>query len=254
MGKSSELRLSDVRKVFRLVGECCELGRHEEQWRRHSNEGIAQLLAARASNGGQINWARPRGIIHFESPIVTGFTGPESARFAPFMRKRDPNQDPIFANLGHARGRIVTRCRHELVDDTAWYRSLSFNDYRRAVGVDHCIYTLCKLRQSQTYSLIGLHRAIGDIAFSAREARLLHLFHEELGRLVGKVLVCDSQAEQLSPRLRQTLDCLLSGDGEKQVAIRLGLSVPTVHQYVTALYRKFGVSSRGELLAKFIRR
>ena len=47
---------------------------------------------------------------------------------------------------------------------------------------------------------------------------------------------------------------LLDGDSEKQVAIRLGLSLPTVHQYVTALYRKFGVSSRGELLARFISR
>jgi DNA-binding CsgD family transcriptional regulator len=253
MSKSGELRLSDVRKVFRLVGECRELGRHEEQWRRHSNEGIANLLAARASNGGQINWAGPHGIIHFETPIVTGFSGPEAAIFAPFMRKRDPSQDPIFANLGRVCGRVVTRCRHELVEDTAWYGSISFNNYRRVVGVDHCIYTLCKLQQTNAYSLIGLHRAVGDIAFSAREARLLHLFHEELGGLIGAVLVCDSQVGHLSPRLRQTLDCLLNGDSEKQVAIHLGLSAPTVHQYVTALYRKFGVSSRGELLANFIR-
>jgi DNA-binding CsgD family transcriptional regulator len=254
MSKSSELRLTDVRRVFRLVGECSELGRHEEAWRRHSNEGIARLLAARASNGGQINWARPHGIIHFESPIVTGFTGSEAAVFAPFMRKRDPSQDPIFSNLGRDRSRVVTRRRQELVDDTAWYSSISFNDYRRVVGVDHCMYTLCQLRDANAYSLIGLHREVGDAPFSAREARLLHLFHEELGRLIGTVLTCNSEAAQLSPRLRQTLDCLLSGDSEKQVAIRLGLSFPTVHQYVTALYRKFDVSSRGELLAKFVRR
>jgi DNA-binding CsgD family transcriptional regulator len=53
--------------------------------------------------------------------------------------------------------------------------------------------------------------------------------------------------------LRQTLDCLLEGDSEKQVAVRLGLSRLTVHQYVTSLYRHFGVSSRAELLARFIR-
>jgi hypothetical protein len=223
MSKTSELRLSDVRKIFRLVGVCRELGRHEDQWRRHSNEGIAKLLAARASNGGQINWARPRGIIHFEMPVVTGFSGSDAAVFAPFMRRRDPSQDPIFSNLGRVRGQVVTRCRQELVEDTAWYGSISFNDYRRVVGVDHCIYTLCKLRDANAYSLIGLHREVGDVPFSTREARLLHLFHEELGRLIGSVLVCDAEAEQLSPRLRQTLDCLLTGDSEKQVAIRLGL-------------------------------
>lgn len=59
---------------------------------------------------------------------------------------------------------------------------------------------------------------------------------------------------QLSPRLRQTLECLLEGDSEKQVASRLGLSLPTVHQYVTALYRRFNVHSRAELLASFLDR
>jgi DNA-binding CsgD family transcriptional regulator len=64
----------------------------------------------------------------------------------------------------------------------------------------------------------------------------------------------ESELAGLSPRLRQTLECLLEGDGEKQAASRLGLTRPTVHQYVTALYRYFGVSSRAELLAHFIRR
>ena len=57
----------------------------------------------------------------------------------------------------------------------------------------------------------------------------------------------------LPPRLRQVLGCLLEGDSEKQVAARLGLSRPTVHEYVTALYRLFDVSSRAELLARCLR-
>jgi DNA-binding NarL/FixJ family response regulator len=60
--------------------------------------------------------------------------------------------------------------------------------------------------------------------------------------------------QSLSPRLRQTLICLLRGDSEKQVASRLGLSHATAHQYVTALYRHFGVRSRGQLLAHALRR
>ena len=73
-------------------------------------------------------------------------------------------------------------------------------------------------------------------------------------QLTGTVLARKAERASLAPRLRQTLDCLLDGDGEKQVAARLALSLPTVHQYVTALYRHFGVSSRAELLAHFIRR
>jgi DNA-binding CsgD family transcriptional regulator len=56
----------------------------------------------------------------------------------------------------------------------------------------------------------------------------------------------------LSPRVRQTLDRLLQGDSEKQVARRLKLSAHTVHVYVKTLYRKMNVNSRGELLAKFV--
>ena len=58
----------------------------------------------------------------------------------------------------------------------------------------------------------------------------------------------------LSPRLQATLVCLLEGASEKAVAARLGLSPATIHQYVTALYRRFGVASRAQLLGQILRR
>jgi DNA-binding CsgD family transcriptional regulator len=57
----------------------------------------------------------------------------------------------------------------------------------------------------------------------------------------------------LSRRARQTLEHLLQGDSEKQIARRLELSPHTVHVYVKQIYLRFGVSSRGELLARFVR-
>jgi DNA-binding NarL/FixJ family response regulator len=58
---------------------------------------------------------------------------------------------------------------------------------------------------------------------------------------------------ELPPRLQQTLKSLLAGDSEKQVAKKLGLSRHTVHVYVKSLYKRFGVCSRGELLARWVR-
>ena len=55
-------------------------------------------------------------------------------------------------------------------------------------------------------------------------------------------------------RKREVLDCLLDGDGEKLVALRLGIHPATVHDHVKRLYHHFGVSSRAELLAYFLRR
>ena len=59
--------------------------------------------------------------------------------------------------------------------------------------------------------------------------------------------------ERLSPRQQQTLAHLLSGDSEKQIAAKLALSRHTIHAYVKTLYRHFGASSRGELLARWVK-
>src|SRR4051794_33155689 len=41
----------------------------------------------------------------------------------------------------------------------------------------------------------------------------------------------------LAPRVRQTLDRLLAGDSEKQIAGKLGVSPHTVHVYAKTLHR-----------------
>jgi DNA-binding NarL/FixJ family response regulator len=164
--------------------------------------------------------------------------------------------DTIFRALADVPGRVLTRTRTALVSDAVWYRSAAFNDYRKPVGVDHCLLSVCQVSQQGAIATIGLDRGLGERDFSPGEVRLLEFFHEELGRLVGRQLVSATEPtpEKLSPRLRQTLACLIEGDSEKQVAARLGLSPTTVHEYVTALYRRFGVRSRGELLAHVLRR
>jgi DNA-binding CsgD family transcriptional regulator len=57
----------------------------------------------------------------------------------------------------------------------------------------------------------------------------------------------------LSRRERQTLELLLVGNAEKQIAAQLSISRHTVHVYVKSLYKRFGVNSRPELLAKWVR-
>jgi DNA-binding NarL/FixJ family response regulator len=79
-------------------------------------------------------------------------------------------------------------------------------------------------------------------------ADFCHLLGEEYSRPVVRSI------PGLSRRHEQTLEGLLAGDSEKQIAHKLGVSRNTVHVYVTALYRRFDVSSRGELLAKFLNR
>ena len=56
----------------------------------------------------------------------------------------------------------------------------------------------------------------------------------------------------LSPRMLQTLRCLLQGDSEKQIAAKLEISPHTIHVYVKSLYKHYNVFSRAELLAKWV--
>jgi DNA-binding NarL/FixJ family response regulator len=46
---------------------------------------------------------------------------------------------------------------------------------------------------------------------------------------------------------------LLSGRSEKQIAEQFGLAKSTVNEYVAALYQRYGVCSRAELMARFLR-
>ena len=79
---------------------------------------------------------------------------------------------------------------------------------------------------------------------------LVTLLHGELQRFSGPpndgIENLDIQ-ELLPDRQRQILERLLSGDGEKQIARKLGLSIHTVHSYIRRLYRRLNVSSRAEL-------
>jgi DNA-binding NarL/FixJ family response regulator len=124
-------------------------------------------------------------------------------------------------------------------------------------GIDDRLVSVYQISdRDSTFNAITVHRAPREREFSPREVRLLRFFHGELGPLIGRALVSATEPgpDALSPRLRQTLACLLQGDSEKQLAARLGLSPTTIHQYVTALYRHFGVTSRAQLLAPMIKR
>jgi DNA-binding CsgD family transcriptional regulator len=70
----------------------------------------------------------------------------------------------------------------------------------------------------------------------------------------GTATVAEPSTIELSPRLSQTLQLLLQGDSEKQVAIKLKLSRNTVHSYVKAIYRRYEVQTRAELLARYFKR
>jgi DNA-binding CsgD family transcriptional regulator len=256
MRKSDLLRVRDVRDAYRLIGECRDFGSDPALWQMHMFAGLCHLVGAKSAAGGEGFWIRPTQAIRPLSSFAYGQDTRHRELYAAFLREIKPEGDAILCALADVPGRVLTRTRSAVVSDRHWYRSADFNDYRKPAGINHCLASVFEISQDGAIAVITLHRGIGERDFSPREVRLLEFFHEELGRLVGRQLVSATEpaADQLPRRLRQTLVCLVEGDSEKQAAARLGLSPTTVHEYVTALYRRFGVRSRGELLAHVMKR
>src|SRR5919108_5400525 len=256
MAKSDLLRVQDVRDAYRLIGECRDLGSDPALWHRRMLEGLCRLIGARTGAGGEGRWKRPHSPVKVISAIEVGLDSREHQLFVAYFREVGPPGDPIFRALGRLGDRHVVRTRRQLVSDAAWYGSSVWNDYQRLIGIDHQFTSVYQVAGTDAIDVIGLHRSVGERDFSPRAQRLLAFFHAELGPLIGRALVsaAEPSPDALAPRLRQTLACLLEGDSEKQVASRLGLSQATTHEYVTALYRHFGVRSRAQLMAYAIKR
>jgi DNA-binding CsgD family transcriptional regulator len=255
--KGLTLRLADVRAAFRLLGECQELGSDPIAWRMHMLRGLCKLVDAQVGMSGEAGLpgdGKPREIL---PPVEVGWpTVSSRAHWLRYCEELSVRPTPICRRWWTPpRGRLVTRTREEVVEKLPWHRSIDFNDYVKPCGLDESLISLHVLPQAGAVSGFSLHRELKRPPLGARQRQLVELFHAELGPLVGRSLSNSGEPSfvNLAPRQRQTLTCLLEGDSEKQVAARLALSIATVHEYVTSLYRHFGVVSRAELLARFLR-
>ena len=59
---------------------------------------------------------------------------------------------------------------------------------------------------------------------------------------------------KLPRRLEQVLCELVGGASEKQVAMKLGVSLHTIHDYTKELHKRLGVNTRSELINRFLPR
>lgn len=252
------LRSQEVCDADRLIAECRDLGNEPSVWHRHMLAGLARLFGVLLVAGGE-------GFLGSIGPIEpvsfygqSDDSGAEEILVA-YHHAGGPVDDPALRSmaqvLASVPGQPITRSRRQLVADEIWYQSTSFEQFRRPADIDELALSVVPTR-ARAISAISFHGVLGGRELNERELSLLYHFHTKLGRLIGGPLVGETEPgpEPLSRRLRQTLACLLEGDGEKQVGARLGLSLATVHQYVTRLYRYFGVGSRAQLLTHVMKR
>jgi DNA-binding CsgD family transcriptional regulator len=253
MGHSKALRLRDIRAIFRLVGDVRELGADPRAWRRHMLEQLQRVTGTMVGHATET--AAPFDLKMPSMDVIVGVGWPGEAeselghRYIESGLETDPSIPVIFRL--QAAGRNFTRTRRKLVTDAMWYRSSHMDKFRRPLGVDDFVVSTRVVPRLGVASVFVLSRAWGERPIGEVQRRLVHLFHAELGHLWEEAGPAGPDpVAGLPPRLQQTLACLRAGDSEKLIAARLGLSRHTVHNYVKALYRRIGVCSRGELLAR----
>ena len=120
---------------------------------------------------------------------------------------------------------------------------------------EHRIDSLLPLRGLRVVARLAVGGRPGGAGrpFTPRHRAILELLHAESAWVYAPdLLLLTPEALTLSPRQRQVLQHLLAGENEQQVAAALRQSPNTVHHHVKALYRHFGVRSRGELLARWV--
>jgi DNA-binding CsgD family transcriptional regulator len=276
---AATLSTHDVRALLRLSAEVHELGHDPAVWRRHLLTELGRLCGG--STGMAFEHWTPRGttIEHLNqkwdkfafadapaAPTVravfnaqtidVGFES-ESAyqRYEELCYKRFAISDPAWPALNGLVRRFglpegLTVASHEVVDAGTWARSSFIQENMRICDAGPYLKSIYFLPAAQGILGLNLQRPWGDKPFSPREVALVDLVHGEIVRSLREGPL--AAAAGLPRRQRQTLDLLLEGKREKEVADGLGLALGTTHDYVKKLYRRLGVSSRAELSALFL--
>jgi DNA-binding CsgD family transcriptional regulator len=100
-----------------------------------------------------------------------------------------------------------------------------------------------------------LMRNSGSADFNATDRQMLELTLAGLTRWLSWLAHSHgpvTASGPMPPHQRKVLLLLVTGLAEKQIADQLNLSTNTAHQYVTALYRRFGVRNRPSLAALWL--
>jgi DNA-binding CsgD family transcriptional regulator len=247
----------DIRAIVRLLGEVAAIQTGHIDQKRYLLNGIPNLVDGDVwvwNQGFSGSLDRPPAVIQL---LDEGWRSPEQRNW--FYRAIS---DETHVHAGHAglvamlgdTVRHLTANKQQIVSDQQFVTSENYQRLYRHTGLSAFIISFYPVSTVGHFSGIGVHRVQGKPDFTERDRRILHLITSEIDWL-HRAGVPESGAPSAIPltqRQRQVLFFLLAGDSIKQVAAKLEISAHTVNDYVKLIHKHYNVSSRGELLSKFL--
>lgn len=252
VSRRTQPRLRDVRKVYRLLGECAETGSDSFAWRRHLLDGMSGIIGARV--GLYMHVHKPlQADESVDAEMAQGFMDAGQMKLWEHYRAEQAQHDDPFhlEYFRRQRRRLHTRRLYDVVERRDWQRTRHYTDYIRACSLNDRITSSLRLNGASSQTLV-FHRDAADGAFGEDARYLVTLMHHELAGLLDRRLVQPTSPRDtgaLPPRLAQVLEGLRAGRAEKCIAAELDLSPHTVNRHVQRLYRHFNVSSKARLMA-----
>lgn len=252
---SSTVKISADKHIVDLLGAVGELitNREHVAAQQHFLDGVCKVVG-----GNAVWWSvfdhQPSGTT-VESSTVHGLDDAQVKVWnSSFLEPGEFHDHPMWAGLFAEPGKHRTFRRTDLVVDKTWHRHPNI-ELRTMMGVDDTMGGVVPLSSSRE-GLLAVTRPLHDRAFSATDCSNLHRLqrasawiHDQLSRHAR-----GQRDVRLPQRHQRVLDGLLSGASERNIATALGLSPRTIHKYVEQVYRAFEVSSRAELMARWLER
>lgn len=254
-----QLSARDVHKCHQLVSVCRDLGADVDAWRHTLLSSLRELVNAQViinseleNFGSQCEQSTKSLGIHRAGWI----SDDAQKRWQEYAQSVPVEHKPEYPYLSKFSGKTMVLSRDQIWGRDTWYRSHAFNEVHRECGIDDYIISICPTNIPNRCTTLWLHKGVGTKDFTQREQSIISLIHMTINNEIGTYLAAADEPalSSLTTRRLQVLTHLIAGDSEKQIAFKLEVGKSAIHDHVLAIYRHFKVSSRGELLAKFIGR
>jgi DNA-binding CsgD family transcriptional regulator len=246
------LPIQDIREIVRLLGEVAALSGELPVKRRALMDGLAKLVDADFWGWFHLR-DQEEGNAPFSFMILLGGWDSEQQIMKFGEATTSDAAKPFNAKMRRDVEVHRTRRREDMFSDAEWSSLEMVRLHWEPAGLGESLSTIYPLGD-KVYSSVVFLRRLGRPGFSPRDVCIAHLVTHEIDWLhrEGTNVPAAAHVNDLSHRQRQVMFQVLSGDSVKQVARKLSMSAFTVNDHLKQIYRRFGVNSRGELLAQFL--